>query len=122
MAQIKITLVKSKIGSNKSQVSTLKALGLNKTNSSVVQHHNGKNRSDRAKRYHTEVVVTRITLRRNCRHTDTERHNKGNGHRACGYPARIKGNRKKSARCKKRQNEYDQIKVLVCPEGKLYPS
>lgn len=37
MAQIKITLVKSKIGSDKSQVSTLKALGLNKTNSSVVK-------------------------------------------------------------------------------------
>ena len=37
MAQIKITLVKSKIGSDKSQSSTLKALGLNKTNSSVVK-------------------------------------------------------------------------------------
>lgn len=35
MAKIKITLVKSKIGSNKGQVSTLRSLGLRKTNSSV---------------------------------------------------------------------------------------
>lgn len=33
MAKIKITLVKSKIGSNKRQVGTLTALGLNKMNS-----------------------------------------------------------------------------------------
>ena len=35
MAKIKITLVKSKIGSDKTQVATLKALGLRKMNSSV---------------------------------------------------------------------------------------
>ena len=35
MAKIKITLVKSKIGSNKSQVGTIQALGLKKMNSSV---------------------------------------------------------------------------------------
>ena len=35
MAKIKITLVKSKIGSNKTQVGTIQALGLKKTNSSV---------------------------------------------------------------------------------------
>lgn len=35
MAKIKITLIKSKIGSNKRQVGTLTALGLNKMNSSV---------------------------------------------------------------------------------------
>ncbi|MBD9178783.1 MAG: 50S ribosomal protein L30 [Odoribacter splanchnicus] len=37
MAKIKITLVKSKIGSTKTQVGTLQALGLKKTNSSVEQ-------------------------------------------------------------------------------------
>ena len=35
MAKIKITLVKSKIGSDKTQVGTIQALGLKKTNSSV---------------------------------------------------------------------------------------
>lgn len=35
MAKIKVTLVKSKNGSSKSQVGTLRALGLNKTNSSA---------------------------------------------------------------------------------------
>ena len=35
MAKIKITLVKSKIGSNKTQLGTIQALGLKKTNSSV---------------------------------------------------------------------------------------
>ena len=40
MAKIKITLVKSKIGSNKSQVGTIQALGLKKTNSSVEQEDN----------------------------------------------------------------------------------
>ena len=34
-AKIKITLVKSKIGSDKTQVGTIQALGLKKTNSSV---------------------------------------------------------------------------------------
>ena len=33
MAKIKITLVKSKIGSDKTQVGTIQALGLKKTNS-----------------------------------------------------------------------------------------
>lgn len=37
MAKIKITLVKSKIGSDKTQVGTIRALGLKKTNSSVEQ-------------------------------------------------------------------------------------
>lgn len=40
MAKIKVTLVKSKIGSNKTQVSTLKALGLRKMNSSVEKEAN----------------------------------------------------------------------------------
>ena len=35
MAKIKITLVKSKIGSDKTQVGTLQALGLGKVSSSV---------------------------------------------------------------------------------------
>lgn len=35
MAKIKITLVRSKIGSNKTQVGTIQALGLKKINSSV---------------------------------------------------------------------------------------
>ncbi|WP_289199321.1 50S ribosomal protein L30 [Bacteroides acidifaciens] len=35
MAKIKITLVKSIIGSDKTQVGTVRALGLRKTNSSV---------------------------------------------------------------------------------------
>ncbi len=35
MAKIKITLVKSKIGSDKTQVSTIQALGLKKINSCV---------------------------------------------------------------------------------------
>ena len=35
MARIKITLVKSKIGSDKTQVGTVQALGLKKMNSSV---------------------------------------------------------------------------------------
>ena len=35
MAKIKITLVKSKIGSDNTQVGTSQALGLKKTNSSV---------------------------------------------------------------------------------------
>ena len=35
MARIKITLVKSKIGSDKKQVGTVQALGLKKMNSSV---------------------------------------------------------------------------------------
>ena len=37
MAKIKITLVRSKIGSSKTQVGTLQALGLKKVNSSVEQ-------------------------------------------------------------------------------------
>lgn len=37
MAKIKITLVKSKSGSNKRQLGTLNALGLGKMNSSVEQ-------------------------------------------------------------------------------------
>ena len=36
MAKIKVTLVKSKIGSDKRQVGTLTALGLNKISSSAV--------------------------------------------------------------------------------------
>lgn len=35
MAKIKVTLIKSKIGSDKTQVNTLQALGLGKINSSV---------------------------------------------------------------------------------------
>lgn len=35
MARIKITLIKSKIGSDKTQVGTVQALGLKKMNSSV---------------------------------------------------------------------------------------
>ena len=42
MAKIKITLVKSKIGSDKTQVGTIQALGLKKTNSSV-EKDGGKN-------------------------------------------------------------------------------
>lgn len=37
MAQIKITLVKSVIGSSEKQRNVVKALGLKKTNSSVIQ-------------------------------------------------------------------------------------
>ena len=37
MAQLKITLVKSTIGALKNQKATVKALGLHKTNSSVVR-------------------------------------------------------------------------------------
>lgn len=37
MAKIKITLVRSKISSTKTQVGTIAALGLKKTNSSVEQ-------------------------------------------------------------------------------------
>lgn len=37
MAQIKITLVKSVIGSSEKQRNIVKALGLKKTNSSVIQ-------------------------------------------------------------------------------------
>jgi large subunit ribosomal protein L30 len=40
MAQIKITLVKSTIGALKNQKATVKALGLHKTNSSVVREDN----------------------------------------------------------------------------------
>jgi large subunit ribosomal protein L30 len=36
MAKIKVTLVRSKIGSDKRQKATLQALGLNKTNSSRI--------------------------------------------------------------------------------------
>ncbi|MCC8173130.1 MAG: 50S ribosomal protein L30 [Odoribacter sp.] len=35
MAKIKVKLVKSKIGSTKRQIGTLRALGLNKTNSTA---------------------------------------------------------------------------------------
>lgn len=37
MAQLKLTLVKSAIGRKPNQVKTIKALGLTKTNSSVVK-------------------------------------------------------------------------------------
>lgn len=40
MAQLKITLKKSKIGALKKQKQTLEALGLHKTNSEVVQEDN----------------------------------------------------------------------------------
>ena len=40
MGKIKITLVKSKIGSTKRQKKTVQALGLNKISSSVVQEAN----------------------------------------------------------------------------------
>lgn len=40
MAQLKITLVKSTIGALKNQKATVKALGLHKTNSSVVREDN----------------------------------------------------------------------------------
>ncbi|MDR0983182.1 MAG: 50S ribosomal protein L30 [Culturomica sp.] len=36
MEKVKVTLVRSKIGSTKRQIGTLTALGLNKTNSSAV--------------------------------------------------------------------------------------
>jgi len=37
MSQVKITLVRSVIGSNKAQRSTVSALGLKKTNSSIIK-------------------------------------------------------------------------------------
>ena len=40
MAQLKIELVKSTIGALKNQKATVKALGLHKTNSSVVREDN----------------------------------------------------------------------------------
>jgi large subunit ribosomal protein L30 len=40
MAKLKITLHRSKIGSNDKQIATVQALGLGKTNSSVVQDDN----------------------------------------------------------------------------------
>jgi large subunit ribosomal protein L30 len=40
MAELKITLVKSTIGALKDQKATVKALGLHKTNSAVVQPDN----------------------------------------------------------------------------------
>ena len=56
MAKIKITLVKSKIGSNKSQVGTIQALGLKKTNSSVEQEDNAVIRGMVAKIAHLVKV------------------------------------------------------------------
>ena len=56
MAKIKITLVKSKIGSNKSQVGTIQALGLKKTNSSVEQEDNAVIRGMVAKVAHLVKV------------------------------------------------------------------
>ena len=44
MAKIKITLVRSRIGSDKRQVATLNALGLGKVNSSV-EHESAASRA-----------------------------------------------------------------------------
>ena len=52
MAQLKITLVRSVIGSPEKQRKVVKALGLKKTNSSVVQDDNAVIRGMIAKVHH----------------------------------------------------------------------
>ena len=56
MAQLKITLVKSVIGSSERQRNVVKALGLKKTNSSVVQDDNAVIRGMIAKVHHLVSV------------------------------------------------------------------
>ena len=54
------------------------------------ENQNGDNRSDAAKSRDTERIVTVVTRELSCRHTRTDRHNEGYGHRAGGNSARIK--------------------------------
>ena len=56
MAQIKITLVKSVIGSSERQRNVVKSLGLKKTNSSVVQEDTAVIRGMIAKVHHLVSV------------------------------------------------------------------
>ena len=56
MAQLKITLVRSVIGSPEKQRKVVKALGLKKTNSSVVQDDNAFIRGMIAKVHHLVSV------------------------------------------------------------------
>lgn len=56
MAQLKITLVRSVIGSPEKQRKVVKALGLKKTNSSVVQDDNAVIRGMIAKVHHLVSV------------------------------------------------------------------
>ena len=60
------------------------------------KHQHRYDRTDGAKACDTEGVVTVIARKLGHRHTCAYRHNKGNGHRACGYSSRVEGEAKKA--------------------------